>query len=238
MSGKHGMRLHRFLIGDTLSEGPLTLTDTDLVHQIRSVLRLTVGSSLILMDGKGSEAEALIERVEKDRIEVHAGDVRAITTEPARSVTLFCSILRRENFEWVVQKATEVGATKIVPVIGERTVKTGLRMDRLTRIAREAVEQCGRGVVPVIEEPVDFVAALALAPAKNVFFHLGATGEDWGTSLKGAGDAGVWIGPEGGWTDAEAEKAEKKGFTVASLGSLALRAETAAVVGTYLAIHA
>jgi 16S rRNA (uracil1498-N3)-methyltransferase len=231
------MRFHRFLIDTVLASGPLILKNPDLVHQIRSVLRLTVGDSLLLLDGRGSEAEVLIERVEKDRIEVHVGDLRTITTEPQRSVILFCSILRRENFEWVVQKATEIGAVKIVPVLAERTVKTGIRMDRLVRIVREAVEQCGRGVVPTLSEVVDFETALSMAPAKNIFFHLGAE-QGIGKALERAGEAGVWIGPEGGWTDAEALKAVKNGFIVSSMGSLALRAETAAVVGTYLAVHA
>lgn len=232
------MRLHRFLTDTTFVKGPLTFRNPDLVHQIRSVLRLTVGSSLILVDGRGSEAEALVERVERDSVEVHVGDVRRITTEPSRSVTLFCSILRRENFEWVAQKATEVGVATITPIIAERTVKTGLKMDRLVRIAREAVEQCGRGVVPDIREPVDFERALSEAPKTNVFFHLGATDERWKKQVNSASEIGVWIGPEGGWTDGEAEKALKHGFALASLGSLALRAETAAVIGTYLAVHA
>ncbi len=232
------MRYHRFLIGAPLTEGTIILTESDLVHQMRTVLRLTVGSTVILMDGKGLEAEALIERIGKSDIEVHIGAVQEIETEPQRKVTLFCSILRRENFEWVVQKATEVGAVKIVPVIAERTVKTGIRMDRLVRIAREAVEQCGRGVVPEIADPVEYSDALSMAPVQNVFFHLGTPDGVWDKTLQGALEAGVWIGPEGGWTDAEAEKAMQRGFTVASLGSLALRAETAAVVGAYLAIHA
>lgn len=232
------MRLHRFLVNARLAQGPLVVADEELVHQISKVLRLGEGDRCLLLDGNGHEAQAAISAIGRRELRLTVESVRTIGTEPARRVTLYCSVLKRENFEWVVQKATEVGVHAIVPVIAARTVKTGLRHERLVKIAREAVEQCGRGVVPAVSEPVAFKTALISAPASGVFFHLGSGDDSWKENVSGAGEAGIWIGPEGGWTEEEAGAARERGFIVGSLGSLALRAETAAVIGTYLAVHA
>jgi 16S rRNA (uracil1498-N3)-methyltransferase len=92
-------------------------------------------------------------------------------------------------------------------------------------------------VVPTIGDVIDFKNAVqATLPKQNIFFHLGAGPTSW-KGVSGTDSIGIWIGPEGGWTDEEAAIAHEQGFQIASLGSLALRAETAAVVGSYMAIH-
>ena len=231
------MRVHRFVVGHKLESGQMTIRDPDTVHQIRSVLRLSIGSHIVVLDGCGHEADAIIQNVDRNSLLLHLGTVRSITAEPRRSVTLYCSILRRENFEWVVQKATEVGVARIVPLMSDRTVKTGLKKDRLLRIAREAVEQCGRGIVPIITDPVAFESAFLDAPLTNIFFDTGQENKEWPVTLQNEDEVGIWIGPEGGWSDAELELAKKNRCTFSSLGSLVLRAETAAVVAAYLAVH-
>ncbi len=229
------MRLHRFFVGTAFDRDRETdLTDGDLVHQLSSVLRLREGSSLVLLDGKGNEADAEIVSVGKKAVRVRVGAARTSGREAERDVTLCCAVLRRENFEWVVQKATESGAKRIIPLLTERTVKTGLNAERLRRIAIEAMEQCGRGTFPSIDEPMTLAeAAQALKDRPSVFFHLGGD-PSWETRL-GNGPVACWIGPEGGWSDAEAAWATERGYAIASLGGLTLRAETAAVVATYLA---
>jgi 16S rRNA (uracil1498-N3)-methyltransferase len=232
------MRLHRFIVPFALQQGRALIEAPDTVHQICNVLRLSEGDRIILLDGKLHEAEALIGAAGKNSLAVTVGSVQLIRTEPRRKVVLFCSLLKRENFEWVSQKATEVGVAAIVPVLAGRTVKTGVKIDRIHRIVREAVEQCGRGVVPEVKDPLIFPEALRAAPRTNVFFHLGAQDESWPQEIAPSDETGIWIGPEGGWTEEEAGAARERGFIVGSLGSLALRAETAAVVGAYLAVHA
>ena len=87
-------------------------------------------------------------------------------------MTLYCAVLKRENFEWVVQKCTELGIRAIIPIVTTRTVKTGLKMDRLRIIAKEAAEQSGRGIIPVINNPLEFDRALEEAKhQQNIFFH-------------------------------------------------------------------
>ncbi|HLC76016.1 MAG TPA: RsmE family RNA methyltransferase [Candidatus Peribacterales bacterium] len=231
------MRLHRFLIDQALTNGSLRITEKDLLHQWQHVLRLKAGDSVILLDGQDHEADAVIESINPTSASLIISHLRDVTSEPKRHVRLYCAVLQRGNMELVVQKATEVGVKEIVPIITARTVKTGLKMERFQKIMREAVEQCGRGVMPVLSEPTDFTHALqtsALLPL-NIFFHVGEEDVSWIDRVKKSSHVSVWVGPEGGWTDEEVSAAQKRGFLIGSLGSLALRAETAAITAAHLA---
>lgn len=229
------MRLHRFFLSIDLGRSPVTVGDADVCHQMHRVLRLEAGDSVIVVDGKGKETQARIAKIDAKTVTLEFGTPRPVAAEPEREVTLFCAVLKRENMEWVVQKATEVGAKRIVPVLSTRTIKTGLKTERLLKIAREAAEQSGRGIVPVIVEPVTFEQAMTMAPARNVFLDFG--GDDAWSSALHADKVGCWVGPEGGWSDEERQAVKKAGFVIGSLGALTLRAETAAVLATYLAVH-
>jgi 16S rRNA (uracil1498-N3)-methyltransferase len=229
------MRLHRFFLDIDLTRSPVTVGDADVCHQMHRVLRLEAGNSVIVADGRGAEAQARIAKIDAKTVTLEFGAPRPVAAEPARAVTLFCAVLKRENMEWVIQKATEAGAKHIVPVLTGRTVKTGVKTDRLLKIAREAAEQSGRGAVPTVAEPVPFERALELAPPRNIFLDFGGD-ERWSEQLR-AESIGCWVGPEGGWTDEERAAAKQAGFVIGSLGALTLRAETAAVVATYLAVH-
>ena len=140
-------KIHRFLL------------PADLSHQIRDVLKMEAGEVVDLMDGQGMEARAKIISTD-GAVEVEIDSLRHNQSEPTIKVILYCAVLKKENFELVVQKATEVGASEIVPIISERTIKTGLKRDRLQKIVNEAAEQSGRGVVPTIHEAMTFKQAL------------------------------------------------------------------------------
>jgi 16S rRNA (uracil1498-N3)-methyltransferase len=245
------MRLHRFVIGMDLRSGKAQIDDSDVVHQWVKVLRLREGDTVILCDGKGSQAEAVIHELGKKNATVLVGEVTKVESEPQRKITLSAAIIKRENFEWIVEKATEAGVSEIIPIISARTMKTGLKMDRLRSIAKEAVEQCGRGVLPVIHEPMTFEEAMEkMKGGKNVFFNV--IPSDFAERNRNEGclvtlasratrhdnnEITLWIGPEGGWTTEEVQHAKQKGAKVRSLGNLTLRAETAALVATYLAAN-
>lgn len=231
------VRLHRFILPADLAQSPLRIGDPDLLHQWTNVLRLKKGDALILCDGNGHEAEGTIASIDKQAAVITMDPVHPVSAEPVREVTLYCSMLKRENFEWVVQKAVEVGIKRIVPIITARTVKTGLKMERLRIIAKEAAEQSGRGMIPEISEALEFNRALLEAKNKmNIFFHT-VHHQKTNTPISQENSIGVWIGPEGGWTEEEATKANSAGCSVASLGKLTLRAETAAVIASFTAIH-
>lgn len=187
---------------------------------------------------QGREAIARIMDYGKDFVAVEVQSVKDNQNEPAGRVILYCSILKRENFELAVQKAVEAGASEIAPIICERTVKTGLKYDRLRKIIKEAAEQSGRGKVPVLREAMDLKEAIVAAAENKVNFLFDHSGDNFvlsdSTKLSPASRVGVFIGPEGGWSDFELDLARQRGFKIASLGKLTLRAETAAIVATYL----
>ncbi len=230
------MRLHRFLVDQKLADLILLITNPELCHQWSKVLRLEVGDQVILVDGHGHESICRIETLTPNSATVQLGAVTNTPDSALTPVTLYCALLKRENFEWVVQKATELGVHTIVPILTERTVKIGAKLERLQKIAREATEQSGRGTVPTITEPMDFKKALTQAKeAAQYFFHTGP--ELSRLTGKSSSSIGLWIGPEGGWTEAEVEQARTQNFTIASLGPLVLRGETAAVVACYEALR-
>lgn len=234
------MKIHRFIDQSfNLDKRQLTITDREIINQWKNVLRLVVGDSLILGDGYGFEAPGEIAKIASDTAEVDLGDKILNKNEPSKKVTLYCAILKKENFELVVQKAVEVGVTKIVPITTERTVKQNLRTDRLEKIAKEAAEQGGRGIIPEIAPIADFETALDEAVALGPTFLFDLTGP---TSLKASRggthqNVNIFVGPEGGFTEKEVGLAKTAGATIASLGPLTLRGETAAIIASYLAVN-
>ncbi|MBI4837296.1 MAG: 16S rRNA (uracil(1498)-N(3))-methyltransferase [Candidatus Portnoybacteria bacterium] len=240
------MRLHHFIGDFDFADDKLKITDKEIVNQIKNVLRLGPGSRVVLGDGKSSEVLAEISEIKKDYIGLKAVEKSRNENEPERRVVLYCSILKRENFEWVVQKATEVGVAEIASIVTERTVKLNLRYDRLNRIIKEAAEQANRVVMPILREAMDFSVALEDANNNDINLFFDFSGENikkfldsrlcgndkWAVEPK---KIGVFIGPEGGWSEKELEMARSgKNFKIVSLGKLTLRAETAAVVASYL----
>lgn len=229
------MRLHRFIGNFNFNGKELVVTDDELINQWRNVLRLKTGDTLILCNGKGQEAEAIIEEMNKGEIILSLKDINTPDREPEKSASLFCAVLKRENFELVVQKATEIGITRIVPLLTERTVKTGFNRDRLEKIIREACEQSGRTILPELKDPVDFATAITkVNPLETVLFDL--SGEVAIPCTLNPNPC-IFVGPEGGFSEKEVILAKDKGCTIASLGSLTLRGETAAIVASYLAVQ-
>ncbi len=233
------MRLHRFFGNFDFGSGKISVSDAELVGQWRDVLRLIAGDEIILCDGNGNDARARIISLGKHSAEVEILGVSKNKNEPERAVTLYLSILKGEHFELAAEKATELGVLRIVPIIAERTVKSNLRTDRIRKIIREAAEQSGRGVVPELGESVPLKGALLEAAKNNdanFFFHLG--GEEIKTFAgEKFGSAGIFIGPEGGWTESEVALAKQSECTITSLGKLILRAETAAIAATYSVLN-
>jgi len=233
------MKQHRFIGNFNLHQRTLTLDDQKLVHQMHEVLKLQVGEELILCDGKLREARARITALNKRRGEVTVLGVNELKNEPGAKTTLYCAILKNNNFDLVAEKATEVGVQKIVPIITERTVKLNLKTERIRKIMKEAAEQCGRGMVPQCEEPMKFPDALNHAAHNNINIIFDPTANDQlPTSNFQLPEIGIFIGPEGGWTKEEMRRARKQNCKILSLGFLTFRAETAAIIAAYLINHA
>ena len=230
------MRLHRFFVHADLSLPEVTVTNTEILSQWRTVLRLGTGDSVILCDGNGTEAEAVIESMDKKEAVLSIQTTDTPLREPNKSTTLYAALLRRENFELVAQKATELGISRIVPLLTTRTVKTGFNRIRLEKIITEACEQSGRTTLPVLAEPLPFREALAdCTPSEALLFDL--TGETINTAPFPQNIHACFIGPEGGFTEEEVSAARTQGLSIAKLGELTLRGETAGIVASFLLVQ-
>lgn len=231
------MRLHRFIVDNNLQSGLLVIDDEQLLYQLKDVLRLKSGDEIILADGRGKEALVKISGYKGKGVEVEIAGVSDNKNEPDIIVNLYCSILKRDNFELIVQKVTEIGVKNIIPIISKRTVKLDFKRERLEKIIKEAAEQSGRGIIPKLAEPIKFSDAVSLA-SKETNILLDISGEP--SAFKPTKDSralSCWIGPEGGWDEEEVNFAKENGFRILSLGLLTLRAETAAIVASYLSVH-
>lgn len=231
------MKIHRFIIEGLVFDRTLQIRDLELVHQLSTVLKIKAGEQIALCDGRGKQADAVITEFAKGVVSVTLGEPYDVREEPANRVTLYAAIIKRDNFELIVQKAVEVGASKIVPIITRRTVKTGINMARLNIIIKEAAEQSGRGNLPQLSEPMEFGAALVAVGRDTGAFFCNNGGEDFRSVTADSGiPRTVFIGPEGGWDDDEIKAAEAGGLRAISFGSLTMRAETAAIVATHWAV--
>jgi 16S rRNA (uracil1498-N3)-methyltransferase len=234
-------KIHRFVNGFPLLGTRAVLTDPELVHQIYHVLKLRPGENIILSDGKGNDS--LVEIISRDDASCYVKIVGRESLQSGSRVILYCAVLKKKNFEWAAEKGVETGAAEIVPLITERTVKTGIKAERLQSIIREAAEQSGNAFVAEARGAKGLAEALAESSKNAINWFLDPSGEDFLTAIRDWRETeeeknkmvGVWIGPEGGWTDDELAAGKAAGCRVVSLGRLILRAETAAAVAVYLA---
>lgn len=236
------MRLHRFFLPFDTTAGQICIEDTAVVHQMKNVFRYKRGDRVILCDGKDNEAIGEIQGITQNNIIVAIHHIQKTGREAFKKVILVCAVLKKDNFEMVVQKATEAGVSEIYPLITDHTIKMNLRTDRLHIIAQEASEQSGRGIVPVIHEPIDFKAFQNLSVhKKSQVYVCDETGQEMKISSqmkKGSSESiYICIGPEGGWSDQELQNIQTLGWTTVSLGPRVLRAETAAVVMSFMAVN-
>ena len=228
------MKIHRFIDNFDLSQKELEIKG-EIAHQIIRVLKLKPKELIELGDGKNGIVLAKIVKIEKEKVITESQKILENKEKSKNRTVLFCSILKKENFELVVQKATECGISKIVPIISARTIKTGLNLERLRKIAKEASEQSLRSYIPEISEPLIFEKSLKLVSKNDLNILFDSSGEKYSCIINNNSPiTNVWIGPEGGWTEKEVIEVKNKNFKINSLGNLILRAETAAIVATYL----
>lgn len=231
-------KARRFFVEDISPDAESVEVRGEEMRHLKKVLRLLEGSPVLLFNGKGLELSGVIEGVGKDAVKVLVTGTAEMTGESDISVTLLQALIKGDKPEFTTQKATELGVQRIVFYTNERTVpkpsadKIEKRLERLRRISIEAVKQCERSVVPEILL-VGFDAALGLRATDNgVILYEGETKrslKDVLSSFTGDKGVSVLIGPEGGFTEEEVEKAVASGFQKAGLGRRILRSETASL---------
>lgn len=225
------MKLHRFYVSP--DELELThefwLHEERLINQWLRVLRFRVNDQLVLFDGQTTERLYKIAKVEPTAVKLE------LVTEmkrklPTKHTYLFFSLLKKDKNEWVLQKCTELGVRNFVPIIADRSEKTGFNIERAEKIVIEAAEQCGRSDIPQVREPINLSTALEEYKDK---VQLLVCDETMDNNEQISGEAvGVFIGPEGGWADEELKMFAAAGVGHLHLGDLTLRAETAAVAAS------
>lgn len=219
-------KLHRFNITDTELKHDFWLHDENLIHQWRNVLRFQAGRELVLFDGQGTDRLYKLEELSEK--EAHLRLVTELQpTTPKIKVYLLWSLLKKDKNDWVLQKCTELGVSHFIPLLADRSEKTGFNPDRAERIVIEASEQCGRSDIPTIREPMHISTALEELAEKVQLYICEQASDD---ALVSSGDSvGVLIGPEGGWSDAEKQLFIDQNLKHLRLHDFTLRAETAAI---------
>ncbi len=222
------MRLHRFYVNPKVVEldHSFWLKDERLRNQWLKVLRYREGDDVVLFDGVAHERLYKLVRVEPDALKLELV-TEFERTLPKRHVYLFFSLLKKDKNDWVLQKCTELGVRNFIPVLAERSEKTGFNLERAEKIVIEAAEQCGRSDIPFVRDALLLETALAEYKGDIQLFVCDETLEA-NASLTDQ-PVGLFIGPEGGWTDQERGAFTAAGVQYLHLGNLTLRAETAAV---------
>lgn len=230
------MRLTRVYVEAPVTPGKPLVVEGTAANHITRVLRLRSGDALTIFDGTGGEFGARIDDFRKESVIVSIQERRDVDRESPLSLTLAQGISRGERMDWIIQKATELGASRIVPVSTKRSVvrldekQAERKLQHWRAITVAACEQCGRNRVPELTAPVDFFDVLAPAPSGNTRLLLSPTGDLRIEDLEEVGrGVTVLIGPEGGLDEVEHEEALRKGFKAVRLGPRVLRTETAAI---------
>ena len=206
-----------------------------------AVLRLAPGAPLELFDGQGR----------RFRAELTAAGVRVLEELPREAarradVILVQALAKGEKMDVVVRKATEMGAARIVPLSAERAVvrldteRGGTRAERWRKVAQEAARQCGRSDVPRVDEPLDWEAVFDLLrdePDRRGVLLDPAADLRLSAAVRGAPRLLLAVGPEGGFSTVERERALRQGMLAAGLGPLVLRTETAGLVALAVVLH-
>jgi 16S rRNA (uracil1498-N3)-methyltransferase len=237
--------VHRFYapeIGPAGSAAPLPPDEAQ--HLIR-VLRLSIGDTVRVFDGRGREHFATVEALTKSDAIVRLGEPAAPAPEGRVALTLAMALLKADKFDEVVRDATMLGVSRIQPITTTRTEVPAARTSRVGRWRRIAVsssKQCGRAVVPPIDDPVTFSEFLGEPVAERLlmFAEPGVSGvittRDLG-SEPAPPNAALLVGPEGGWADAEHRLALESNATLVTLGPRTLRAEAVPLVALAIVQH-
>jgi 16S rRNA (uracil1498-N3)-methyltransferase len=221
--------LPRLFVTAALGEDARVELDAGQANYLGNVLRMKEGAELLLFDGVSGEWLARIAEAGKRRMALKV-ERRTRQAETIPDVWLAFAPVKRARIDWLVEKATELGAARLIPVTTQRTVVERLNLDRLRAHVIEAAEQCGRTVLPELAEPVPLTQFLEQRDQIRTLYFADENGGEPAAGAFKAGAAAILTGPEGGFTDAEraAIRAAPNAAPI-GLGPRILRAETAAL---------
>ncbi len=243
--------MRRFFVPAGSVGGREVVLPPELARRLATVLRLQRGDRVILADGLGRDYEVELSDVSARAASALVVGERPSPAEPSLELVLYQSLLRPQRFELVLEKGTEIGVSRFVPLLsGRAQVKTEAgseRTQRWRRIVSEAAEQCGRGRVPAVDPPLPFEEAVRSArprrtgPGLRLIPWEGERALGLGSYLRALEErpatVSLFVGPEGGFAEEEVELARGAGCVPVSLGPRILRSETAGIVAAALVMH-
>jgi 16S rRNA (uracil1498-N3)-methyltransferase len=239
------MQRHRFHAPPSRIVGPRIILDPDESHHLTRVLRLAPGARAFAFDGEGSEYECEVAGVGKGAAELRVVARLGGEVESPLEFTLGQALVKGDKFDWVVQKAVELGVTRVVPLAAEhseirKAEGRELRLQRWRRVALEATKQCGRRRLVEITEAQSFERFCAAREAnlRVILSERGGRGlREIAATRENVTSVAVAVAPEGGWSEEELRAAEAHGLAPVFLGPRILRTETAAIAAVALLQH-
>lgn len=221
-------KVHRFLIPYT-PIGTFTISDRAQIHLLKNVLKFKEGEQCIFFTDGGDDILCTLKKIEAKGV-IAVAEKTLPKKKVAKEVTACISITKRDSFELIVQKLTELGIKAIVPILSGRTIKQAINQERLQKISDEALEQCGLSERVLLKNPIALEKALeCYKETEQIYFDTAASS----TSKRSSRNSTFYIGPEGGWSDEDRALFEKYHAQKALLSNSTLRSETAAIVAAY-----
>ena len=221
----------RFFCTEPIQQNATITLDARVAQHVR-VLRLREGEAVTLFDGAGGEVPATLGRIDKREVLASTSTRINVERELSRAITLYPALIANDRFDWLLQKATELGVAAIATVYSERSQRIPgaieKRAEHWRGVAIAACEQCGRNRIPDIHAPIALSEALASLAVQSSIL-LDAEAGAVGASAMVASSSAVFIGPEGGFSPSELEALRKRCDHRLRLGPTILRAETAAI---------
>ncbi|MDB5188816.1 MAG: ribosomal methyltransferase RsmE [Candidatus Nomurabacteria bacterium] len=224
-------KIHRFLLPAFITPAIgeiVSIDDPRVAHQAHRVLKLQIGESIVVFTDGGPNVTAEITDTTAQTLSIQIKGIETIPPVP-RTLIAAISIVKGDHFELMVQKLTEIGVQTIVPIITSRTVKQTVRVDRLQAISDEALEQCGGTARVHITEPLSLKACFENYPYENVILDPLSSEDVVSPSEKVV----MYVGPEGGWSEQDAEVIVQHHPQYLRVTQRVLRTETAAILGAY-----
>jgi 16S rRNA (uracil1498-N3)-methyltransferase len=215
--------------------------DADETRHLRDVLRLHVSDEVSVFDGVGGEFRCVVDEIEKKRSSLTIiEETSPASSESSFEITIAATVLNGEKYDLIIQKAVELGVTRLIPLqtirCDAKLKDAAKRLDRWRRIALEATKQSGRAKLMEVSEPESFDKLIANSKGDNTVLFSERNGGSFSKIKKGKKLTAIF-GPKGGWDDSELEAAHRSGINIVTLGGRILRAETASIAITAILQH-